>query len=60
MAKLWTHIKLSEAPLPMGCRWCGAEKQDHCQRWTKGASWHGWTHPTQAQINARLRVKLKR
>jgi len=60
MAKLWMHVKLSEAPSPMDCRWCGATKQDHCQRWVKSAGWHGWVEPTKAQINARLRVKLTR
>jgi hypothetical protein len=56
---VWTHIKLSQAPLPMGCRYCGADQRTHCKRYVKSVGFHSWTEPTSAQRNARLRIYLE-
>ncbi|WP_424533679.1 hypothetical protein ACOZ38_25420 [Sphaerisporangium viridialbum] len=42
------------SPAPGGCRWCGADKQGHCQRFEHAAGWHKWTPPTDKQIKARM------
>lgn len=42
---------------PNGCRWCGADRQDHYQRWTAEAGRHGWTAPTDAQRLERMRAR---
>ncbi len=45
---------------PGSCRWCGINKQDHCQRWSSELhrlgenGWHGYVHPTQEQIKERM------
>jgi hypothetical protein len=45
---------------PGSCRWCGINKQDHCQRWSRQLhelgenGWHGFVHPTEEQIKARM------
>lgn len=45
---------------PGSCRWCGIDKPDHCQRWSRklseidGNGWHGYVHPTQEQIKERM------
>jgi hypothetical protein len=54
------NVRHWSAPLPMSCRWCGAPQANHGQRWIRGRSWHGWEQPTRAQIEARLRVRLRR
>ncbi|MEU8158153.1 hypothetical protein AB0B94_31245 [Micromonospora sp. NPDC048986] len=45
-------------PEPMGCRWCGESRRGHGQSYVAGRGYHGYTEPTRAQVNARLRVKL--
>ncbi len=45
---------------PGSCRWCGIDRQDHCQRWSRklseidGNGWHGFVNPTQEQIKERM------
>lgn len=39
---------------PSGCRHCGVEARDHCQRWASSVGWHRWVEPTQEQIKARM------
>ena len=51
-------IRHETAPMPMGCRWCGAEEREHVQRWVPSKGWHGWEQPTRKQINRRLWARL--
>lgn len=53
-----TTVRHQTAPLPYSCRWCGVEQRGHGQLWVPGHGWHGWTEPTRAQIEARMRVRL--
>jgi hypothetical protein len=46
-------------PTPSGCRWCGIDKRDHLQRWTKRAGWHTWEPPTIAQRKARILARRR-
>jgi hypothetical protein len=39
-------------PQVLGCRWCG-EFHVGTAGWTRGADWHQWTAPTEAQVEAR-------
>lgn len=41
-------------PNPNGCRWCGADRQDHDQRWVPEVRWHGWESPTSEQRKQRM------
>lgn len=41
-------------PNPDGCRWCGADKYAHHQRWTPEAGLHVWTEPTTEQRKHRM------
>jgi hypothetical protein len=39
---------------PNGCRWCGAAKGSHYQRWSPGPGWHTHAEPADAQRKARM------
>lgn len=42
-------------PNPGGCALCGADKQNHCQRWHgPGIGFGGFVDPTQEQIKERM------
>lgn len=51
---------------PGSCRWCGIDKQDHCQRWSSELhrlgenGWHGFVYPTQEQIKERMFARRTR
>jgi hypothetical protein len=44
------------ALLIYGCRHCGNEERDHCQRWTDTVGWHGYTMPTEELIRSRINI----
>lgn len=46
-----------DIPVPNGCRWCGVDYQEHCQRWHPDGGRHGWTEPTDEQRLSRLRAR---
>lgn len=48
-----------QPPAPNGCRWCGINARGHGRQWSRSAQWHQWTHPTAAQILARMRAQSK-
>lgn len=44
-------------PVPNGCRWCGADRQDHCQRSAPFVGSHGWVEPTNKQRLTRMKAR---
>lgn len=44
-------------PAPNGCRYCGADKQNHCQRSGRGVGIHGWVEPTNKQRLTRMKAR---
>jgi hypothetical protein len=52
------EVRYTTAPLPEGCRWCGEVFREHGQRYVKSKGFHIWESPTQAQIQARMRVRF--
>lgn len=53
------HIRWPDGspPPPFGCRWCGAERQEHGRRTMRRRPSHFWEQPTQAQIKARMQAR---
>lgn len=49
--------RIAEMTVPNGCRHCGADKQNHCQRSGRGVGMHGWVEPTDAQRLARMKTR---
>ncbi|MET1075093.1 MAG: hypothetical protein ABWY11_20770 [Umezawaea sp.] len=49
-----------QAPNPNGCRWCGADREEHLQRWAPTVKWHAWVEPTAAQRKERLLARRAR
>ncbi|MCP2242711.1 hypothetical protein LX86_001432 [Lentzea aerocolonigenes] len=47
-------------PNPNGCRWCGADRHGHDQRWVPGVKWHGWEPPTSEQRKHRMLARRAR
>lgn len=47
-------------PHPNGCRWCGADREEHLQRWTPTVKWHVWVEPTDEQRKQRLLARRAR
>jgi hypothetical protein len=44
-----------QPPAATGCRWCGVAPGRHgLDGWARSVGWHRWTHPTSAQISARV------
>ncbi len=41
-------------PNPDGCRWCGADKYAHHQRWAPVIGLHVWAEPTSEQRKRRM------
>jgi len=46
-------------PTPEGCRWCGIPFHQHYTSWVPSKGWHTYAQPTPAQIEARMRSRLK-
>lgn len=43
--------------LPLyGCRHCGEEERNHCQMWTEGVGWHGYTMPGEELVRSRIEI----
>jgi hypothetical protein len=47
----------ADIPAPGGCRHCGADRQDHCQRYAPDVGRHGFVEPTDEQRLARLKAR---
>lgn len=50
-------MRATELPAPNGCRHCGADKQDHCQRSSPEVGSHGWVEPTDEQRLTRMKTR---
>jgi hypothetical protein len=48
------------APLPSGCRWCGAPYREHATHWVPSVKWHVYADPTPDQVYARIRARFGR
>lgn len=54
-------MKTSKPINPGGCRFCGADRQNHCQRWHgPGIGIGGFVDPTQEQIKERMIERRKK
>lgn len=51
------HTNAANLPVPNGCRYCGADKQDHCQRSSPEVGSHGWAEPTDEQRLTRMKAR---
>jgi hypothetical protein len=49
-----------EVPAPNGCRSCGVDYQEHCQRYDSISGRHGWIQPPTVTILARMRLRRDR
>lgn len=49
-------VRMARIPEPMGCRWCGADRDGHGHRFVPWPGSHEWTEPTDDQRALRIRA----
>lgn len=53
------HQRRRRLPEPDACAACNVSRREHCQRWSRDVSWHGWIAPRNEVRFARMLARRR-